>query len=319
MFAFRSLPLALLVLCAAAVAAAADDAPQSAPATQPSERQPLTARVLEVHGDVQAAALGTADWKACTVDAEFPEATKFRTGLGGSLKLEIGRGEPYTAVVIEPVSLVALSEAWRSPTVQRVRMGVGYGQVRAGVAEGGRHSDFTVESPVVTLAKRGTWDFGMSYERGTERFEVFLLERGLVDAMNELTGERRQLLPGEAVTQAMRRWADEAGIRRSVPIADLLGQDDIRVAFNERDLSGLGVVEPGQGQAKLANLLNFPTGEDALIEAIRRLGGRRAEFLAQILERLPAKMTGEPRSAQPSGTAQSLSPPKRFRPASGVR
>ena len=61
--------------------------------------------------------------------------------------------------------------------------------VRAGVAEGGLKSDFTIDSPVATLSKRGTWNFALYYERETERFEISLLDRGLVEAIDkEFTG-----------------------------------------------------------------------------------------------------------------------------------
>jgi len=55
-----------------------------------------------------------------------------------------------------------------------------------------------VDSPVATLSKRGTWDFGLFYERGTDRFEIFLLDQGLVDAFSKLTGQHRQVLPQES-------------------------------------------------------------------------------------------------------------------------
>jgi hypothetical protein len=104
------------------------------------------------------------------------------------------------------------------------------------------------------LSKRGTWNFGLFYERATDRFEIFLLDRGLVDALNQITGEHRGLKPGEAVTQAMRRWADEAQIRRNVPIPDLLGQSDIDIVFNRIENDGLGVLDPGGGRAVLLDL-----------------------------------------------------------------
>ncbi len=239
-----------------ALAAAAHG--QTPPATQPSgvANQSLEARVLEVRGDVQHAPTGTQDWKKCEPSAAYPAQTMIRTGVRSSIKLQFGQEEPYTVLVVEPVSRVELSEAWKNTQTKRVRIGVGYGKIRAGVAEGGLQSDFTVDSPVATLSKRGTWDFGMYYERGTDRFEVFLLERGLVEVLNQITSERRQVQPGQAVTQAMLRWTQEAQIRTSIPISDVLGQQDVTVAFNRLQNDGLGVLGPGGGQTVLVNLSN---------------------------------------------------------------
>lgn len=247
----------LAAFCGMLPKVCAQDEPESQPpTTAPSDREAVFARVIEVHGDVQHAPLGTKDWEPCKLDDEYPQRTKLRTGVRSSVKLQIGTEQPYTAVVIDSVSLTVLSEAYKTKDTKRIRIGVGYGKIRAGVAEGGLKSDFTVDSPVATLSKRGTWNFGLSYERGTDRFEIFLLDRGLVDALNKITGERRGLLPGQLVTQAMRSWADEAQIRRNVSIVDVLGQEDMEVAFNRLKQDGLGVLGPGGGRGALLNLSN---------------------------------------------------------------
>ncbi len=230
-------------------------APQTQPAVDESEgRDALMARVIEVNGDVQHAPMGSREWAPCQIDDEYPERTKIRTGVRSSIKLQIGEEEPYTVMVIESVGLTVLSEAYKTGAVKRVRVGVGYGGVRAGVAEGGLESDFTIDTPVATLSKRGTWNFGIYYERATGRFEAFLLDRGLVDVLNKLRGQTRRLQPGQLVTQAMRRWADEAQVRRNVSIVDLFGQENIDVAFNRIRNDGLGVVDPGSGNKPLLNL-----------------------------------------------------------------
>lgn len=221
------------------------------PATQAADAIPLTARVIEVAGDVQHAPIGSRAWQPCRADDEYPPETKIRTGVRSSIKLQLGSEEPYTAVLIESVGLVSIAELARTPESKRVRLGVGYGKIRAGVAEGGLQSDFTVDSPVATLSKRGTWNFGLSYDRGTDRFEVFLADRGLVDALKKVTAERRTLQRGQAVTEAMRRWLDEVQFRENVPIVDLFGQEDLQVAFNQIDNSGLGVLGPGNGRANV--------------------------------------------------------------------
>jgi len=247
-------PVLMTLVTWTAGGALGQPAETSQPVTQPSERTPITARVLEVRGDVKHAPLESTDWQPCQVDEEYPEQTVILTGVRSSTKLQIGDDDTYTAVVIEPVSRTILSEAYRTADTKRVRIGVGYGRMRAGVAEGGLKSDFTVDSPVATLSKRGTWDFGLFYERGTDRFEIFLLDQGLVDAFSKLTGEHRTVLPREVVTQAMRRWADEAQLLRNVAIPDILGQGDFAVAFNALEQSGLRVLNPEGGPTVLLDL-----------------------------------------------------------------
>jgi hypothetical protein len=141
--------------------------------------------------------------------------------------------------------------------------------MRAGVAEGGLKSDFTVDSPVATLSKRGTWNFGLFYERSTDRFEVFLLDQGLVDAFSKVTGQHRAVLPREVVAQTMRRWMDESQLRRNVAIVDLLGQGDVTIAFNTLSQSGLRVLDPEGGQAVLVDLASN-VSRDQFAALVRR-------------------------------------------------
>ena len=257
---------AAMLGCAVVVAATsgafaqqpAETQPTGVPASAPAERTAISAIVLEVRGDVLHAPLDSNDWQPCKVDDQYPQETVIQTGVRSSVKLQVGSDDTYTAVIIESASQVILSEAYQTPDSKRIRMGVGYGRMRAGVAEGGLKSDFTVDSPVATLSKRGTWNFGLFYERATGRFDIFLLDRGLVDAFSKATGQRRSVQPREFVTQVMRRWLDEAQFVRNVAIPDMLGQSDISVAFNELSTSGLLVVNPEGGQVVLLDLTSPP-------------------------------------------------------------
>jgi hypothetical protein len=244
-------------LLAVSVVAAQQQPAAEQPTTAPAEaKQPIMARVIELHGDVKYAPLESQDYKPCQLNDEYPPETKIITGVRSSIKLQIGEEEPYTCMLIEAVGKTILSEAYKTQTTKRVRVGVGYGRIRAGVAEGGLKSDFTVDSPVATLSKRGTWGFTLFYERDTDYFEIGLTERGLVEAINRLTRERRAVNPKELVTAAMRLWLDQAQFQRNVPVPDVLGQGDIEVAFNRLQQDGLGVLQPGEGKAVLINLSN---------------------------------------------------------------
>jgi hypothetical protein len=254
--------LVAFALLAAGVAGAQDEAKSDEavaekPAAQPTasdEKQPIMARVIELHGDVKHAPLGSQDYKPCQLDDEYPGGTKIITGVRSSIKLQLGEEEPYTCMLIEAVGKTLLSEAYKTKDTKRVRVGVGYGRIRAGVAEGGLKSDFTVDSPVATLSKRGTWGFTLFYERDTDFFQVGLTDRGLVEVINRLTSERRTINPKELITSAMRLWLDQSRFERNVPVPDILGQGDIEVAFNRLQQSGLGVLAPGAGQGTLLDL-----------------------------------------------------------------
>jgi hypothetical protein len=249
--------LVLLGLFSASVWAQDEPAAKQPTTTAPAEEaQPIMARVIEVHGDVKHAPLDSDEYQACQLDDEYPAGTKIITGVRSSIKLQIGDEEPYTCILIDAVGKTILSEAYKTAEAKTVRVGVGYGRIRAGVAEGGLISDFTVDSPVATLSKRGTWGFTLFYERDTNYFDIGLADRGLVEAINKLTRERRFVKPKELVTQAMRLWLDQAQFERNISIVDILGQSDMSVAFNRLKQDGLGVLQPGGGKAVLINLSN---------------------------------------------------------------
>lgn len=224
-------------------------------ASQPvAAKTTIKAKAIEVNGSVDWAALDSNDWKAVKLNDEFNEKTKFRTGVKSSLKLQIGDEAPYSCLLVDAVGKTVLSEAWKDADTKRVRVGVAYGKVRAGVAEGGLKSDFTVDSADATLSKKGTWGFELFYSRDGQ-FEIGLTEFGLVEALSKVTGERRDVQPGQLVTQAMRRWLDQAQFK-NVPVADVLGQSNIEVAFNRLDAEGLGVTGVGSGRSVLVDLSN---------------------------------------------------------------
>jgi hypothetical protein len=234
---------------------AAQDA-DSPKATDPAAGGGILSRVIEVEGDAKYAPVDSSDWKPVQLGDEYPQGTKIITGVRSAVKLQIGDQEPYSCILIESVGLTILSETAIRDDTKKVRVGVGYGRIRAGVAEGGLKSDFTVDSPVATLSKRGTWNFTLYYERDTDIFEIGLLDRGLVNALSRAASRQRTMSPGEFVTQAMRRWLDQAEIERNVAIADIQGQDDIELAFNRITNDGLGVLAPGGGRSVVLNLSN---------------------------------------------------------------
>lgn len=261
----------LLIVLSGVCLATAQDAATTQPTTSPAT-EVITARVLALTGSAEHKPLDGEEWLPCAVDDEYPPETIIRTGIRSSVQLQIGRDDTYTAMVIDAASKTVISEASKTASTKRVRIGVGYGRVRAGVVEGGLESDFTIDCPVATLSKRGTWNFGLFYERGTDRFEVFLLDQGLVDAFNRVTRERREVLPGEVVTQTMQRWMNQVQLVRTVPVPDIFGQGDVEVAFNRLQQSGLRVLNPEGGQTVVLDLSSDAARQSFAQTARDRLG-----------------------------------------------
>ncbi len=231
--------------------------PATRPTAAPADAEPIMAHVIEVQGDVRHAPLGADEFKPCKVGDAYPQRTVILTGIRSSVKFQIGRDDTYTALLIEPASKTLISEAYTTASTKRVNIGVGYGRVRAGVVEGGLQSDFTIDSPAATLSKRGTYNFGMAYQRHPERFEIFQLGPGMTDAFSKINGISRELRTGEMVTDAMRRWLDQSSIMRNVPIPDILGQGDFEVSFNHMRQDGLRVLNPEGGYRVLLDLSSW--------------------------------------------------------------
>jgi hypothetical protein len=250
-------PGALAQTSATQPSAAPADAAAPMPASLPADAERVKARVIEKVGDAEHAPLGSDEWKPVERGQEYEEGVQIRTGVRSSVKLRLGDDDTYTAVVVDSLTRVSIAELWQTESVKRTRLDLGYGEVRGGVLEGGRKSDFTIENPTFTASKRGTWNFGVFYERGSERSEIFLLDRGLMEAIQRETGRApRGVLPGERVTAAMRSFLDQAAIDKNVPVADILAQSDIEVAFSRLKNDGLGVTDPGQGRGALLDLTN---------------------------------------------------------------
>ncbi|MBN1342726.1 MAG: FecR domain-containing protein [Phycisphaerae bacterium] len=199
----------------------------TATATQSADTQRLTATCLKVKGSVQWAPIGTEStdtqaWKSVKVDDTFQEGVQIRTGLRSAVIFKFGDD---TVVMIDRMTLAGIEEYHRTANTKRTRIGLDYGEVRAGVAEGtGLRSDFKIDSPVATLSKRGTWNFSLRVERTTGRFSARLADRGLVEVLNKRTGRSQQIGPNQWLNQAMLAWAETAKFERQIPVVDAFGQ-----------------------------------------------------------------------------------------------
>lgn len=222
---------------------------------EPAEEAALMAEVIEAAGAVDWAAEGVSPlasegWTAVQVGDQLKGGTLIRTGLRSHVNLRFGE---TTIVSIRSATHASIDQFYRSATTEHVRVGLGYGTVRGGSSEGRYRSDVQVNSTVATLAKRGTEGWEMWVEPATGRFRISLAEKGLVEAIQRLAGNRRRsrsVRPGEYATQnnIANMWINQAAFDRLVEFyeAGWLSGGDAEFALNQD--TGLGALAPGGGE-----------------------------------------------------------------------
>ncbi len=235
--------LCLLVLgCPAAWAQPVATPPATTqPTTQPEG--PVTemkARVIETAGTVAWAPVGTdvldaAAWKPVQVNDEFGKGVQIRTGLRSHVTLQFGDD---TVVSVRRATLASIDQFYRTQEAKSVRLGLGYGAIRGGATEGELRSDLTVESPVATLAKRGTEGWEIFVEPYTGGWRISLARTGLVEALERATGQRRLVHPGEYANarNIAQAWINQALFDRVVRFvsADMLTSADVDFTTQSR-------------------------------------------------------------------------------------
>ncbi len=185
-----------------------------------------------------------AAWQPVRLNDRYPAGTLVRTGLGSHVTLQFGTGEPYTVLMVERMTLANLAVLYKTKTEKVSHVSVNYGAVRGGVSEGGLRSSFVVNSTVATLTKRGTWGFRLYVERGTGRYEASLAATGLVQILNNITRQQQNIMRGQYVTEAMRRWVEQTSFDRTIPMQDRFGLTNDEFASNALFGGGLSVIDP---------------------------------------------------------------------------
>ena len=240
---------------------AATQAPASPSATEPpGDAKPVQpeAIVMEVAGVVDRAAPGTSPlvaegWTAITVNDRLAPGTLIRTGLRSHVNLQFG---VTTTVSIRSASFASIDQYYRSATTETVRVGLGYGTVRGGSTEGTIRSDVSVDTPVATLAKRGTEGWEVWSEAATGRFTISLAEYGLVEAVKKLprgATQSRSVRPGEYATQAniANMWIEQDIFDRKVWFYDAAALSDGEADFAAANSRGYATLGPGAGREVL--------------------------------------------------------------------
>jgi hypothetical protein len=225
--------------------------PDAQPNPAPTDAQALEAVVIEVQGDVKKAAGGVDPkqpdgWSAIAMDDRLAPGTQIRTGFRGLVTMRFGDN---TVASVRRLSIASIDESYRTATGDAIKLGLGYGAIRAGATEGELRSDLVIDSTVATLAKRGTDGIEMNVERSTGRFQISLARQGLVEAIAKATNERRTVRPGEYANQSniMRMWVKQDVFDRKVAFYSEEGVTDADASFAAANPSGVSVLAPGSG------------------------------------------------------------------------
>ena len=240
----RRLIIGILIALATAFVA-----PVDAQTTRPAEEkaEQLKARVVSVAGAASwaPAAASPTDkqaWKAVQIGDEYDAGTQIKTSLRSAVVLTFGDD---TVVKIERMTLASIDQFHKSATTKTTRLGLGYGAVRAGVAEGALRSDFAVDSPVATLSKRGTDGIYFYQEPRTGRFVISLARAGELEILHRIRQQLRLLRRGENVTQRLLDFILRAQIDRNFNFfTGWLTNAELR--FEMRNTTGLSILNPGK-------------------------------------------------------------------------
>lgn len=257
---------AACALALAGLSAWADDQPTgTAPAATapaavvPAGAQALSAKVEKVVGNVKwttldADAADPAVWQPVAVGMELPSGSQIKTSVRSQAVVRFG---DETVALVESTSQVALMELYQTPQQDRVRLGLGYGAVRAGSADKGKKSKLTIETPNAVLSKEGTQGIRMSYNRGNGNYEVSLTQSGLLKVTNTLTGRSLSVAPHEFLTQAMVRWIEMEPFLRAPQMSDAFALAPNESLFSMQ--GGSSVFSNGGGATNGQNPVNIPS------------------------------------------------------------
>ncbi|HKQ50636.1 MAG TPA: hypothetical protein VJZ71_21375 [Phycisphaerae bacterium] len=240
---------------------------QATPAgTQPAAGEAsLVFEVIGIDRNVRVAPAGTdpklaAGWQPVKLGDSLRAGQAVHVPIRGKLKLVARPADPPTVLLFDTGSLIQISELSLKDGVAVCRMDLGYGQIKAGVAEGSTRSDLEIRSPAATLSKKGTDIFGMEV-RPDGRFNMFLTDqgRGLVQAiqmqstqMGAMNAMRSRLItPGQWITHQMARAIDNVQFDRNVSINDVYGLKGVDQLFTMLNDRGFGIFLPAGGGSPL--------------------------------------------------------------------
>lgn len=243
-----------VVMVCATVCMAQDAKKENRKDAEKNKKAIPQAVVIEVSGSVDHAQAGVSvladeGWTPVKLNDKFSPGTQIRTGLRSHVNFRFGE---TTIISIRSATHASIDQFYRSATSENVRIGLGYGTIRGGSTQSTLHSDVIVDSPIATLAKRGTEGWQFWVEPATGRFNISLSKHGLVEAIQKMGSSQtqsRMVRPGEYATQnnIANMWIQQDIFDRNVNFyePDWITQSDaLFTAFNT---GGFGSLAAGGG------------------------------------------------------------------------
>ena len=226
----------------------------------------LRYQVVACDGKACVAAIGVdastdAGWRPIKVGEYLGAGQQIRAGIRNAVELVAVPSDPPTVIMIEKLSNVQISDLeFRNGDQGKEafsRIQIGYGAVRAGVAEGATRSNMEIATPGATLSKKGTDIFRIHYF-SPDDWGMSLSDRGrgLIQAIQNrqnvgITGgflgsQSRFVRPGQSVNQEMLRTIETEVFNRFINVNDVYGltNGDIKLislwgnGLNIRGLNG---------------------------------------------------------------------------------
>jgi len=250
----------------------AEPTPAAPAGSQPAaDDGSLVYEVNEIEGRVHVGPTGidpklipNGGWQPLKKGESLHGGQQIKVAFRGKVKLVARPADPPTVLLFDSGTLVQISELSLKNGVAKSRLELGYGQIKAGVAESGTRSDMQIQSPSATLSKRGTDIFAFEV-RPDGRFKMFLTEqgRGLVQAIQTQSTQfgamnamrSRFLTPGQWITQRMARAIDNVQFDRNVSVNDLYGLQGMDQLFTMLNDHGFGFLLPAGGGGSPVNYL----------------------------------------------------------------
>ncbi len=247
---------------------------------------PLTARVVEVVGDVTQAPVGTSpldaeSWKPVVEEGELSAGTLLRTGIRSRVILLFGE---ENLVGIKAMTLASINDFYQTEDAKVIRLGLGYGTVRGGSTEGTLRSDLIIDSTQATLAKRGTEGWQIQVEPYTGRFSISLARHGLVEALQKATGQQRRIRPGEYATDLNigKMWINQAQFDRTVKLVAVESMSTADLDFSTAQSRGIGTVAPGAGSEAVSFARRTPQRDFVVDQVIDPRSGRLTDLQEEL-------------------------------------
>jgi len=227
-------------------------------------------RVIKVEGGARYSKVGTkttdnTGWTQAKVGDLVGGGLQFHVPLRSMMQLVMEPAEPPTIVMLEPGTLASIDELFKKEATPTTRLGLAYGAIRAGVAEGTVRGDLEIRSPNATLSKRGTWGFRMWVERGTGRWQMSLADRGLVEAIQNQSNQRRLIFPGQSVNQRMSYWIQSARFNVPVSVPDVFGVKGGDASFLNNNTTGFNILVTNGGNQNSI----YPFGQSGNLKSLQ--------------------------------------------------